>query len=538
MRKHRTSNKPGYFKRRRANANTRIPASASNYIARLPKELFDGELDYFALSYLQSEYLSKYNDEEVVPASERRAAAIAKWKETESRNEVTNLELEHRDAGYNILPRVTNSQFLKFARKLAADILGPLKDEVVLGSFSGGASTSRRRTEAHPAWKFAGQADVTSTAEKFVDLVYRLSPMLRQYGTFDYLREVDGAVLFTVPKKTDIDRCACKEPDFNMFLQKGVGRHIRQRLRRFGINLNDQSVNRDLARVGACQGNLATLDLSSASDTITIEAVRSILPEEWFLYLNDIRSHTVRVDEESYRTEMFSSMGNGFTFELESLLFYVLTRATLYFEGIPGVVSVYGDDIIIPTDGFDSVTWVLSRFGFSVNPEKSFHEGPFRESCGGHYHAHEDVTPFYLKRKATHLTDVIRVANQLRRWAMADPIRQYMLPSTYVVWSKLAEMVPERLWGGSDFGVDTQLVCPRFPTHRLVRWTEKKDIPEDGAYIHWHNTNWKRTRQPEESGFEAVDALPKRAEIAKVRHGAPFQGDFFYQELFPSSDPG
>jgi hypothetical protein len=535
MHKHQSSSKSGKRWRRR-NANLLLPESASNYIFGIPRALGEGT-ETFALEYLFKEYLSKYNDESVCPAIERRQAAIDKWLTVEDQNAVVNHILEHRDNGYNLLPRVTNSQFLKFARKLTSDILGPLRDEVVLGSFSGGASTSRRRTEGHPAFKFAEQADVTSTAIKFVDLVYRLSPMLRQFGTFDYLREVEGAELFTVPKKTDIDRCACKEPDFNMFLQKGVGRHIRRRLQRFGINLNDQSINRRLAQVGAANGSLATLDLSSASDTITIEAVRSLLPYEWFEYLNDIRSHFVTVDGETNRTEMFSSMGNGFTFELESLLFYVLSRTSLYFEGIPGVVSVYGDDIIIPTDGYDAVSWVLGTFGFTVNPDKSFHKGPFRESCGGHYHSTTDVTPFYLKRKATHLTDVIRVANQLRRWAMADPIRQYIVPSTYKVWSKLAAMVPEDLWGGSDFDVDTQLVCPRFPTKRLIREAKPKDIPEDGSYIHWHNTNWRRSSEPDDSGFEAVDALNKRCRKAKVAFGAPFVGDWFYEELITTSEP-
>jgi hypothetical protein len=93
-----------------------------------------------------------------------------------------------------------------------------------------------------------------------------------------------------------------------MYLQKGVGNHIRRRLRRVGVNLNDQSVNRSLARMGAATGEVATLDLSSASDTVTIEAVRLLLPDDWFLYLNDIRSQEVLVEGTYVRTEMFSSM--------------------------------------------------------------------------------------------------------------------------------------------------------------------------------------------------------------------------------------
>ncbi|UUW21186.1 MAG: RNA replicase beta chain [Sanya fiers-like virus 4] len=529
MHKHRKRDKALGSKRRRANANARISGSASSFIHGLASAVCGEERDYFAAQYLKEEYLSKYNSEDVVPAVVRRSAAIDKWLATEKQNAVTNSTLRDRDSGWNILPRVTYASFLKFARRLAADILGPLKDEVVLGSFSGGASTSHRRTSSHPAMKYTVKADTTEAAWPYVDLIHRQAPLLRQYGLFTEYNTVEGAILFTVPKKTDIDRCACKEPTFNMYLQKGAGKYIRRRLRRFGVNLNDQSYNRSLAAQGARDNTLATLDLSSASDTITIEAVKAILPTDWFLYLNDLRSHAVWVDDRYHRTEMFSSMGNGFTFELESLLFYILARTTLYFEGIPGIVSVYGDDIIIPSGGYGMVTWVLQSFGFKVNPDKSFAEGPFRESCGGHYHGVEDVTPFYLKRPATHLTDVIRVANQLRRWALADGCRQYMLPSTYEVWSQLAAMVPKSLWGGSDYSVDTQLVSPGLPKMQLVRISEVKKLPAMGAYAHWQNSSWNRTSDPE-PGFEAADTS-KQCRRSRVRFGVPYKGPLFHQEL-------
>nr|URG16213.1 MAG: RNA dependent RNA polymerase [Leviviridae sp.] len=528
MHKHRPSVRSGNKQRR--NANVRLPESVAEQLRGLAEALCAGEDDYFAAVYLKSEYLSKYNDEKICPATQRKANAIAKWKATESQNEVTNQVLRDRDMGWNILPRVTYGSFLKFARKLTADILGPLRDAVVLGGFSGGASTSRRRTESAPAFKFTEKADTTATAAPYLDLVLREAPLLRKYGTFSDLREVEGAVLFTVPKKSDIDRCACKEPDFNMFLQKGVGNHIRRRLRRFGINLNDQSINRRLAQIGARDGSLATIDLSSASDTITIEMVKAFLPTEWFLYLDDIRSHTVYVDGEAHRTAMFSSMGNGFTFELESLLFYVICRATLYFEGIPGVVSVYGDDIIVPSSGYNMVTWALQSFGFKVNPDKSFHTGPFRESCGGHYHHIEDVTPFYLRRRPTRMVDLIRVCNQLRRWALADPARQYMMPATYNLWLKLASYVPRDLWGGWNFDVDTQLAAPVPPNKQLIRLSWDKEVPAHGAYCHWHNSSWQRTQGPEAEAFEPseTNSFCRRG---RVRNGIPYHGPLFHQEL-------
>lgn len=525
MHKHRA------YKRARSsvwrNANSPISSAASNTIVDLFAEVDWG--DDFSVAYLFEQYKSKYCSEDLVPAADRANAAIDKWIATEERNRHTNSRLRELDPGYNILPRVTYSSFLKFARRLVSEILGPLRDNVALGAFSSGASTSRRRTHSLPAMKFSDKADATSTVSQYVDIVHRQAPLLKQFGIFNSLNEVDGAVLFTVPKKTDIDRCACKEPDFNMFLQKGVGRHIRSRLKRFGVNLNDQSVNRKLAHAGSLTGELATLDLSSASDTITIEAVRALLPSDWFLYLNDIRSQQVEVRGETYRTEMFSSMGNGFTFELESLLFYSIVRTVTYFEGIPGIVSVYGDDIICPSKAYGMVSWALQEFGFSVNDQKSFSTGFFRESCGGHYHFGEDVTPFYLKRYPTHLTDVIRVANQLRRWACSGGIRKYSLPAIYNLWLKLASEVPKDLWGGYDTEVDTVLASPGGPNKQLVRLSAPQKLPQIGAYIHWHNSNWTRTQDPSEPGFEPV-TTNNQCRKRSMRKSAPHCALLFYEE--------
>lgn len=525
MQKH---NRKQYRKRtKKRNANGKLSESCTAAIRDLPRFL-DGQ-EGFAYDYLRTEYLSKYCAEDLVPGSERRSAAISKWAETERRNAGTNQRLRGMDRGYNILPRVTFYSFLKFAQRLISDVLGPLTNELVVGSFSGGASTSRRRTESSPAQKFTGQADVTSGAVPYVSVIHHEIALFRQHCIFYFLREVDGAKLFTVPKKSDIDRCACKEPDINMFLQKGVGKHIRRRLRRFHINLNDQSINRRLALKGSLDGSLATLDLSAASDSMTISCVEALLPHDWFLYLNDIRSHAVEVDGTLVTTEMFSSMGNGFTFELESLIFWALMRTVSYFEGSRGIVSVYGDDIIIPVGMYDSAVWVLDLFGFKPNPDKSFHVGPFRESCGGHYYNGEDVTPFYLKRKATRLTDVIRVCNQLRRWAMADPFRRYEVPSTYSVWNQLAQHIPRNLWGGRDYSLDTQLVSPDAPSKRLVRLTKEKKVPSVGRYAEWHNSTWNRIVDPEDNGFEPVDSSTL-CELRDAPEGALTLSDLFEEE--------
>jgi hypothetical protein len=511
-----------------ADANYEIDESAAISIFGFIDSIDGGENS--ALAYLRDEYQSKYCDESLVPASQRRRAAIDKLVGCEESNAVTNQWFRTLDQGYNILPRVTMGRFLRFARNIIRNVLGPLSDEIVLGSFSGGASTSRGRVESHPALKFTGEADITEEALCVLPVVHRLAPMLREYGIFDRLNVVKGNVLFTVPKKTDIDRCACKEPDVNMYLQKGVGRHIRRRLQSVGINLNDQAINRAHALQGSIDGCSATIDMSSASDRISLEVVATLLPDVWFEYLNSIRSQTMEIDGDTYRTEMFSSMGNGFTFELQSLIFYSLCRAVLYFEGISGVLSIYGDDIIVPSSAFDAIDFVLGRFGFVVNVDKSFHTGDFRESCGGHYQKGEDITPFYLKRKATRLTDVIRVANQFRRWAFACPFRRYEIPSLYQTWLSLATLVPKDLWGGYDLGLDTKLVSAPGGSKILKRIKEKSKLPETGKYMAWHNSNWNRTHSELQPNAEA-ESTNQKCRLKRAKLGAPVAEHLFIEEL-------
>jgi hypothetical protein len=85
-------------------------------------------------------------------------------------------------------------------------------------------------------------------------------------------------------------------------------------------------------------------------------------------------------------------MGNGFTFELESLIFFAIASCSCD----AGIVSVYGDDIIVPSQYATDVMKNLEMCGFSLNWDKSFIDGPFRESCGGDYFEGFDIRPVYV----------------------------------------------------------------------------------------------------------------------------------------------
>lgn len=453
--------------------------------------------------YLKDQVFSKFVSRDTDPASMRAGKAQFKWLCAENNNAATEdrLILTHED--YNILPHVPYSQFMEKCRGVIADIVGEVPPiDALVGAFSGGASTSRPRTQSQPALKYFGRAHVTERAYQTVYHALSECPGWFQsdLAALEFLADLEvvpGNVMFTVPKKTDIDRVAAKEPDLNMFVQKGIGNFLRKALlKRANVNLNDQSINRRLALRGSIDGSLATLDLSSASDSVTTELVFQLLPTYWFTLLDSVRSHvTLLLNGEEHRNYMFSSMGNGFTFELESLIFYALMRTTAFFTGTRGVVSVYGDDIIIPTGMASQAMMVLNYVGFEVNPDKSFVDGPFRESCGGHYWNGVDITPFYIKEPLDRIVNVIDAANKLRQWGDlkigTESLCSVIDHEVEEIWLWLKSYVPRCLWGGADYTFKYQLVSYDTPDKRLQEVSDTV-MAGDGGLSHWLNATWHR----------------------------------------------
>jgi hypothetical protein len=210
---------------------------------------------------------------------------------------------------------------------------------------------------------------------------------------------VDGHLHF-VPKTAKTFRTIIVEPSLNTMVQLGIGEHIAGRLRREGVDIRDQAPNQRFALEGSLHGGIATLDLSSASDTVATELVAALLPLDWFCFLKAFRSsHVLDADGNRLTLQKFSSMGNGFTFPLETLIFYALSKACNELSGNVGPVRAYGDDIIVPTGDVQLLSEVLNAVGFVLNGDKSFSTGPFRESCGKDYFLGIDIRPVYLHVK-------------------------------------------------------------------------------------------------------------------------------------------
>lgn len=289
------------------------------------------------------------------------------------------------------------------ARGLIQKVLGPCPRLVDLRlRFGPGATTSLKRSEANPMNKFVKGWQCS----KNVIAGGYLRPLLAElphWGsilqeTHEYLRledmvEIHRGRLSFVPKSAKTHRGIVVEPVLNTIVQSGIGSHMAKRLRAAGIDIKDQTLNKRLARQGSIDGSLATIDLSSASDSISTQLVKELLPDEWYDLLNAFRTNEVEYRGNTIALQMFSSMGNGFTFPLETLIFWALARAA-----VPhGTVSAYGDDVICPSAYYGDVVRVYQSVGFSVNLAKSYSDGPFRESCGGDYFKGIDIRPFYQK---------------------------------------------------------------------------------------------------------------------------------------------
>jgi len=239
------------------------------------------------------------------------------------------------------------------ARAKIAAILGDVRDLDLTAwdpGWSKGRTSSAFGSSLSSTRKYASRLDVTPRARTLALRHLRSAPAwgaaaLKADAPCSVLGSalatVEGNTLLVVPKNAKTGRPICYEPHMNIRLQLAVGSYIRNRLRKVGVNLDDQSINQRRARVGSKHGHLATIDLSSASDTIARELVWELLPYDWAALLDDLRSHYTKYPDGSVRrNEKFSSMGNGFTFELESLIFFAVSTA------VASDVSVYGDDIV------------------------------------------------------------------------------------------------------------------------------------------------------------------------------------------------
>lgn len=407
-------------------------------------EVLSYELDYnrdaeFCLEVRQA--LAFFSKFEPLPLGiDKEAAAFEKFRESEDRCRETNRRLRSMRSANGLGLQSEIASVLHGAQRKIASMLGPVPSYGQLKfSFGPGANTTVKASRSSPRWKLG--AGLVCSNELISSVDYLLSEVpnwvqLHCVSEDDAFYKVDVstacAKLQFVPKTAKTYRSICIEPILNSFAQKGIGGFLRGRLGRIGINLQDQTRNQTLACKGSVDSSLATVDLAAASDTISIEVVADLLPLDWYSFLSRFRTGRVEYNDETLILEKFSSMGNAFTFELETTIFWGLAVATCEFLQLPTEnVSVYGDDIIIPKDAFLLLRSVFEYLGFQINTAKSFVDGPFRESCGADWLLGLDIRPYYQKNLVSGETLFVLHNFYMRRFdqAMAAVVLEYIHPT-------------------------------------------------------------------------------------------------------------
>lgn len=301
------------------------------------------------------------------------------------------------------------------------------------------------------------------------------------------VQTVDGSRLTFVPKYADISRVICVEPILNMAFQKGISTVLKSCLkRRTGIDFSVQPKrNSELARIGSESGSFATIDLESASDSISTNLVRELFPRHVVRWLEFARSPCTTIPKkyggEVVELHMISSMGNDYTFPLQTMIFSAIVLAAYKVHGIkpvnprdskvpstgmrnslkngltldPGPLideldrryvgkerlgnwGVFGDDIICRREAYDTVVHLLTLFGFTVNELKSFNTGLFRESCGTDWFCGQNVRGVYIQALDTE-HDVYSAINRLVRWGVRHDV---LLPRTIAYLAEKVKFLP------------------------------------------------------------------------------------------------
>lgn len=240
-----------------------------------------------------------------------------------------------------------------------------------------------------------------------VDYMLRKSGLdtLEAYGVDTSKEETRAARFICVPKTWKSLRGICAEPSSLMFYQQGVMACILDAVSKSYLSgyldLSDQSSSMSMALEGSRTGQLATIDLSEASDSVTAQLVRDIFGKSKLCrWLLATRSTSVNLSGSNVKTSRFAPMGSACCFPIECLIFLGICLGTARQKLSPsplGKLRVYGDDLICPSDLAIPIMDNLDRCGFTVNSAKSYWKGYFRESCGEVAWAGHSIVPIQLK---------------------------------------------------------------------------------------------------------------------------------------------
>lgn len=386
-----------------------------------------------------------------------------------------------------------------------------------------------------------GLSSITATSEELLEIYWTTLGNGSLRASFDEIREasfghqvVSGGRFDSVPKSFKTDRSIEIQPTINMWAQKGISVIIEHYVRAHcGLDLSCQQViNRELAGRASFDGSLATIDLKEASNRIPWSLVQSLLGNHMLLDLISMArvQNTQLPWGDDIELSMCSTMGNGFTFALQTAIFLSAVETVLDFSGYPlerqprmalptsaakaalrwsqvldtdlgaetlpsfqiqgtlggsdlsgvwlPVWGVFGDDLIVPTKCVpDLIFMIESVLGGKVNADKSFHVGDFRESCGADWYRGLNVRPVYARSLKTP-QDRLSLLNRLISWS---GFHRIPLPLTcQALWASIPEKLLVPMFEGDTAGLQVlEHFAPVFPKSESFK-REEKDYQRRG----------------------------------------------------------
>jgi len=341
-------------------------------------------------------------------------------REAQAFEDFVKCEQELRDAIYE--PSSSDyAWFRHIANVLFGDVLNRLDRDVYNGEIvpKHGPGATADKLKGNRKYQ---QEEWTSRLESVFPSREFLIPNERYHSYLDTVQFLEPDTerpvkVISVPKTQKTPRIIAIEPTAMQYAQQGLMEKFVEYLESDSvvqdmIGFTDQTPNQRMAREGSITGELATLDLSEASDRVSVKLVQSMLLNQGYLCEAVLACRSTKADVPGHGViplTKFASMGSALTFPIEEMVFLTAIFYGIMPKGLDTAnirdtvkyyrkrVRVYGDDIIIPVEVVPDVVSALNHFGFKVNDRKSFWMGTFRESCGKEYWDGHDVSIFRVR---------------------------------------------------------------------------------------------------------------------------------------------
>lgn len=326
-----------------------------------------------------------------------------------------------------------------------------------------------------------------------------------------------------VPKTYKSRRSICMEPATLQWAQQSVRLALESAIEHGGykdiIRIKDQTYNQEGSQFGSRFQLVDTIDLSAASDSISLELVKRIFPKKILGFLLATRSNRVRLpDGKDFAIAKFAPMGSALCFPTQCLIFsavclyavlmhhYDVEADDVTPEMIGSVrtlihrhysqdnsryqpIRVYGDDIICDSRITHLVVHLLRSLGFRTNESKSFvGDSSFRESCGAFHFLGKDVTPIYFRvgrstgsrvdiAKLSAIVDLCNYARSFKYYRLATYMQRLALTSNVVgVKRRRDETVNPILFSDHPESLAIRVERPR-NTHLRKRLASSETLP-------------------------------------------------------------